>query len=74
MKHMDYLTSLKDSLEQLILHLAAVYQPQIDLLLTVPAISTPLTAIRILAEIGANMSVFETSKQLCSWAGLTPHV
>ena len=40
--------------------------------MTVPGISTPLTAIRILAEIGADMSVFETSKQLCSWAGLTP--
>jgi transposase len=72
MKHMDYLTCLRDSLEQLILHLAAVYQPQIDLLLSVPGISTPLTAVRILAEIGVNMSVFETSKQLCSWAGLTP--
>ena len=69
---MEYLTYLKDSLEQLILHLAEKYQPQIDLLLTVPGIKEPLTAIRILAEIGADMSVFETSKQLCSWAGLTP--
>jgi len=71
-QHMEYLDYLKDSLEQLILHLAAKYQPQIDLLMTVPGISTPLTAIRILAEIGADMSVFETSKHLCSWAGLTP--
>jgi len=71
-KHMEYLTALKDSLEQVILHLAKEYQPQIDLLMTVPGISTPLTAVRILSEIGADMSVFETSKQLCSWAGLTP--
>ena len=42
------------------------------MLLSVPGISSPLTAIRILEEIGADMSVFETSKQLCSWAGLTP--
>jgi len=70
--HMEYLTCLRDSLEQLILHLAADYQPQIDLLMSVPGISSPLTAIRILAEIGADMSVFETSKRLCSWAGLTP--
>jgi transposase len=42
------------------------------LLLTVPGISTQLTAIRILAEIGADMSVFETAKQLTSWAELTP--
>jgi len=71
-RHMEYLTYLRDSLEQLILHLAAKYRPQIDLLMTVPGISTPLTAIRILAEIGVDMSVFETSKKLCSWAGLTP--
>ena len=70
--HMEYLTCLKDSLEQVILQLAAKYQPQIDLIMTVPGIKEPLTAIRILAEIGADMSVFETSKQLCSWAGLTP--
>ena len=71
-KHMEYLTCLKDSLEQIILDLAKEYQTQIDFLLTVPGISTHLTAIRILAEIGADMSVFETSKKLCSWAGLTP--
>ena len=71
-KHHEYLTYLRDSLEQLILHLAKGYQPQIDLLMTVPGINTPLTAVRILAEIGADMSVFETSKLLCSWAGLTP--
>ena len=71
-QHMENLNTLKDALEKLILQLASNYQPQIDLLLTVPGISEPLTAIRILAEIGADMSVFETSKQLCSWAGLTP--
>ena len=71
-QHMDSLNHLKNALEKLILQLAANYQPQIDLLLTVPGISEPLTAIRILAEIGADMSVFETAKQLCSWAGLSP--
>jgi len=71
-QHMDDLRSLQAVLEVLIYQLAAKFQPQIDLLLTVPGISSPLTAIRILAEIGTDMSVFETSKQLCSWAGLTP--
>jgi len=71
-QHMNDLNSLKDSLETLIYNLAEKYKPQIDLLLTVPGISTQLTAIRILAEIGADMSVFETAKQLTSWAGLTP--
>jgi len=71
-QHMEDLKNLQAVLESLIYRLAAKFQPQIDLLMTVPGISAPLTAIRILAEIGADMSVFETSKQLCSWAGLTP--
>lgn len=71
-QHMDSINTLKAALEKLIFEIAAKYQPQIDLLMTVPGVSTPLTAIRILAEIGADMSVFETAKQLTSWAGLTP--
>ena len=71
-RHINDINALKTTLEDLICKLAAKYQPQIDLLLTVPGISTKLTAIRILAEIGADMSVFETAKQLTSWAGLTP--
>ena len=71
-RHINDINALKTALEDLIYKLAAKYHPQIDLLLTVPGISTPLTAIRILAEIGADMSVFETAKQLVSWAGLTP--
>jgi len=71
-RHMDDLGGLKTALENLIYKLAAKYQPQIDLFMTGPGVGTPLTAIRILAEIGADMSVFETSKQLVSWAGLTP--
>jgi len=71
-QHMVDLQNLQAVLEHLICRIAAAFQPQIDLLLTVPGISSPLTAIRILAEIGADMSVFETAKQLCSWAGLTP--
>ena len=31
-----------------------------------------MTAIRIIAEIGTDMHQFESSKHLCSWAGLTP--
>lgn len=70
--HMDSLEKHKAELESLILELAEKYIPQIELLLTVPGISDAFTAIRIIAEIGADMSVFDTSKQLCSWAGLTP--
>ena len=71
-KHMESLETLKSTLENLILQLAEKYQAEITLLLTVPGISSPLTAIRILAEIGADMSVFETAKKLSSWAGVAP--
>ena len=71
-QHINDINALKSALEKLIHNLATKYQPQIDLIMTVPGISTPLTAIRILAEIGADMSAFETAKQLTSWAGLTP--
>lgn len=70
--HMDSLENHKAELESLILGIAEKYIPQIELLLTVPGITDAFTAIRILGEIGADMSVFEMSKKLCSWAGLTP--
>lgn len=72
--HMDSLENHKAELESLILGIAEKYIPQIELLLTVPGINDAFTAIRILGEIGADMSVFETSKKLCSWAGLTPQI
>ena len=71
-QHMKSLANLKSALENLLFQLTEKFKPQIDLLMTVPGIATPLTAIRILAEIGVDMSVFETSKHLCSWSGLTP--
>lgn len=70
--HMNSLENHKAELESLILGIAEKYIPQIELLLTVPGINDTFTAIRILGEIGADMSVFATSKRLCSWAGLTP--
>jgi len=70
--HMDHLANLKDLLQTQIFTLAIPYAHQVDLLLTVPGISDPMTAIRIIAEIGADMSVFESAKHCCSWAGLTP--
>ena len=41
------------------------------LLTTIPGVST-LTAERIIAEIGADMTVFPTAAHLTSWAGITP--
>jgi len=70
--HIEDLSLLKRMVQELVTQLASPYQRQIDLLLTVPGISDPMTAIRIIGEIGVNMKQFESSKHLCSWAGLTP--
>jgi len=69
--HMDNLELCKANLESEILSIAEKFLPQIDLVLTVPGIQS-FSAIAIIGEIGVDMSVFETSRHLCSWAGLTP--
>lgn len=69
--HMDSLTLCKANLESEILSVAEKFLPQINLVLTVLGIQT-FSAIAIIGEIGVDMSVFPTSRHLCSWAGLTP--
>ena len=69
--HMDSLELCKLNLESLILTTAEKYLSQLNLVLTVPGIKS-FSAIGIISEIGVDMSVFPSSKHLCSWAGLTP--
>ena len=69
--HMDGLELCKANLESLILSIAQKYSSQLELVMTVPGIQA-FAAIGIISEIGVDMSVFPTSKHLCSWAGLTP--
>ena len=69
--HMNSLDLCKANLDSLILSVAEKYIPQLNLVMTVPGIQS-FAAIGILSEIGVDMSVFPTSKHLCSWAGLTP--
>ena len=69
--HMDSLQLCKLDLESLILATAEKYLPQLNLVMTAPGIQS-FAAIGIISEIGVDMSVFPTSKHLCSWAGLTP--
>ena len=55
------------------MRLAEPYTGALDLLKTIPGLdSNPLTPIAIISEIGADMSVFPTSKNLVSWAGCCP--
>ena len=69
--HMNSLELCKANLDSLILTVAEKYLPLLNLVMTVPGIQS-FAAIGILSEIGVDMSVFPTSKHLCSWAGLTP--
>jgi transposase len=73
LQHIDEISRHKLRIEDEILRLAAPYQPLLELIHTVPGFSaSPMTAIAVLSEIGADMSVFPTAKNLCSWAGCCP--
>jgi len=69
--HMSSLEICKANLESLILSTAQKFLPQLELVMTVPGVQA-YSAICIISEIGVDMTVFPTSKHLCSWAGLTP--
>ena len=70
--HIVWLNEVIAGIEGLMWHCAQAYvEPQVKLLCTLPGIDT-LAAMQILSEIGADMSVFDTSRHLCSWAGLSP--
>jgi transposase len=72
-RHIDELNIHKQNIEVEIDRLAAPYQPILKLIRTVPGFaSDPLTAVRVIAEIGVDMSVFPTAKNLVSWAGCCP--
>ena len=73
LSHIDEIESLKSQIEDQISLLAEPYSSALDLIRTVPGFDrNPFTAILVLSEIGADMSVFPTAKHLVSWAGCCP--
>ena len=71
--HIDELENHKKEIEREILRLSDSYASSLDLIRTVPGFDKdPFTAIRILSEIGADMSVFPSDKYLVFWAGCCP--
>lgn len=70
-QHMDQIDSHVRRLETEMAIRCIPHATLINLLLDIPGISY-LSAMTIIAEIGTDMSVFETSKQLSCWAGLAP--
>ena len=71
--HIDQLQKHRQQLEQEIRRSCEPFSSTLQLLRTVPGFNNdPMTAIAVLSEIGGDMSVFPTAKNLCSWAGCCP--
>ena len=70
-KHMDNLDSYINDIEVEMFKRLLPHAGQFTHLTTIPGIST-MSAMIIISEIGLDMSQFESDKQLCCWAGLTP--
>ena len=68
---MDFISQSINELELELFRRSRPFDSQIKRIATITGI-TELSALFILSEIGADMSVFESDKHLCSWAGLTP--
>jgi transposase len=70
-EHVDYISQTVSKLDAAIVDLTKPFAELIKLAVDIPGI-TENSARYIIAEIGADMTVFKSSKHLCSWAGLTP--
>lgn len=70
--HYDSIETCIANIESAVLELCNPFMEQIEIILTLPSVKDVFTAITIIGEIGVDMSVFHSSKHLCSWAGLTP--
>lgn len=70
--HLDNIDKHIANIESVVISLAQPYITQIEIILSMPSIKDVFTSIAIIGEIGIDMSVFQSSKHLCSWAGLTP--
>ena len=70
--HYDAITLCKNDLEEMITELGKEYAHQQELIQSVPGFKNPLTALRIISEIGIDMNQFPTAGHLCFWAGVVP--
>jgi len=70
-QHMSALGQLTDRIEQLAETLAKPYASAVQIIESEPGVGH-MSALIILSEISADMSVFHSARHLCSWAGLAP--
>jgi transposase len=69
--HLDFLDEQISSLTETIGEQIAPFEKAVELLCTIPGVQRR-TAEVIIAEIGVDMSIFPTAKELASWAGQCP--
>lgn len=69
--HLTYIENSIKYLDDTIDSMVAPYESLITLMCTIPGIERK-SAINVISEIGNDVSLFGSSKRLCSWAGLTP--
>ena len=73
LRHIVEIEAHKQGIESAISRLVEQYIQLLDLIRSVPGFSAnPMTAIALISEIGVDMSVFPTAKNLTSWAGCSP--
>ena len=71
LSHVDFLDEQIAGLTETIGEQIAPFEAAVELLSTIPGVQRR-TAETIIAEIGTDMSVFPTAKELASWAGQCP--
>ena len=73
---LDHIEELEAHKESIVMEISRIVEPFSDtlsFLRTVPSFdSNPMTAVTMLSEIGSDMTVFPSAKNLCSWAGCCP--
>jgi transposase len=69
--HIDFLDEHIDGLSEAIEEQIRPFAPAVELLCTIPGVQQR-TAEVIVAEVGADMSIFPSAGHLASWAGLCP--
>ena len=69
--HLTYIENSIKYLDDTIDSMVIPYESLITLMCTIPGIDRK-SAITVISEIGNDVSLFGSSKRLCSWAGLTP--
>jgi len=71
MQHIEYIEQRVARMDGYLLSALAAWQPQLNLLQTIPGIDQ-IGAAMLLVEISADMNTFGSAERLASWVGICP--